>query len=159
MSIKSTTNFPFHPSKSDLSADVLAGLFAEGRVVPELSTEAMLREIRLDPDRRGALIMEKEKRNDYPEVAKLFRVIDASTVTVIIDINLVEMLERKEKVDWRELQKKNVQIWSNRVRDFPTRPVRGSDELFCWSGKYDDFLVYMAGVLPLLPSNPGAFVL
>ena len=148
---------PRHPTFK-ISAEVLAGLFVEGRVGPELSTESMRREIRLDHDRRGAFIMEKEKRNDYPEVSKLFRVIDASTVTVIIDPILVGMLERKEKVDWRDLQRKSVQIWSNKIKDFPIRPVRESDELFFWNGKYDEFLGYMAGVLPLIPNNSGAFI-
>jgi CRISPR-associated endonuclease/helicase Cas3 len=131
------------------SSRILGELFKEGKVGPQWVTEAMRREIREDPDSRGETLVLREKNHDYPDVADLFRVINSPTMTVIVDHKTIQRLESDELVSWREIQDVSVQIWANKMRLFPIRPIEGSEELWAWNGKYDGFLGYMAGVLPL----------
>ncbi len=89
----------------------------------------MCREVREDPDTRGAGIITAERRFYYPEVSRLVRVIDSDTITAVIDEELVRRIESGEKVSWRDVQEASVQIWRNKLMSLPVRPVRGRDEL------------------------------
>ena len=53
-----------------------------------------------------------------------------------------------ESVDWRELQKRSVQIWGYRLEALGIPEI--SDGIYEWNYPYDDFLGYMAGILPIL---------
>jgi CRISPR-associated endonuclease/helicase Cas3 len=142
------------------SARVLTQLLAENRVAPEFCTEALRREIRLsgraDLDRE---LRQAEEALDFPEVERLFRVIDQATMTVVIDPGIQDQLEAgKAGVDWQRLQQASVQIYANRalefgVRDFPRYPgLKG------WTLAYDSFLGYMAGALSLADAQQAAFI-
>lgn len=148
---------PPHPAFK-VSSRVLADLFADGEIGPGLVTEAMRREIRLDPDKRGQVIVEREAKWDYPEVARLFRVIDIPTLTAVVDKGIVERLEKGEHVSWMELQKTSVQVWGKKAANLPFRTIRGHNDLLAWEGEYDGFLGYMAGVLKFLKPAGDAFI-
>jgi CRISPR-associated endonuclease/helicase Cas3 len=64
---------------------------------------------------------------------------------VLVDEELIARIERHEKVDWRELQKKSVMLWGYKLEDLHIPKIR--DGLYKWTLAYDDFLGYMAGLL------------
>lgn len=140
-----------HPSFAT-SARILKQFFDEGKVAPEYCTEAMKREVReknqLNADNNPIVIKEREK--DFPSVKDQFKVIPSNTVTAIIDKEMCERIERHEKVDFTELQQKSVSIYSNNIKKFALRQLRGFNDLYAWSLDYDqEFLGYMSGVLKL----------
>ena len=140
-----------HPSFAT-SARILKQFFDEGKVAPEYCTEAMKREVRernqINAD--SNLIVIAERNRDFPSVKDKFKVIPANTVTAIIDSEMCERIERHEKVDFTELQQKSVSIYSNNIKKFALRQLRGFNDLYAWSLDYDqEFLGYMAGVLKI----------
>lgn len=126
----------------------------------ELAKEAMRREVTAGGEEKMQAICKAEDGMEYPEVAKLCRVIDSDTRLVVIDPELVERLRRREKVAYKQLLRHSVQIWSYKVSrsEFPIAPVfpygtvqNGPNTLYAWTAVYDpDFLGYMAGVIPVL---------
>lgn len=145
---------PPHPA-FQTSRDVLEELFKEGKVDPLFSTEAVRREVQRETiKKRSALLSDRESKMDYPEVAKLCRVIDSDTRTVVIDLHIIDALESRRPVSRADIMKHSVQIWTNKLKSLPVSEVRGSDELYAWTGEYDaEFLGYMAGAIPLLRSQ------
>lgn len=142
-----------HPA-ARYSAGVLkrqfaAGLFKQDDHDPaEIVTAAMAEEIR---DRGGLghdLLVEEETFRNYPKVRELAQVISADTRLVVIDSDLAERLERRERVGFRELLSTSVQIWAHRIEELGLTPVRGRTDVWRWPYAYDaNFLGYMAGVL------------
>jgi len=146
--------FNQHPA-FDASRRVLEKMLREGRLdgdVSQAATEALRRELVLkDVQARADSLRKAERQEDFPEVAKKYRVIDSDTKTVVVDPDLVKRIEGDERVPWRELLRGSVQIWAKNIERWTVRPVRNCEELYYWTGPYDaDFLGYMAGVLPLI---------
>lgn len=149
-----------HHKGFTLAGQILEKLFEENRVGLEspadLITEALRRELMSDTEEKYKRILKMEKEMDYPEVAKLYKVIASDTRLVIIDKTLIDKLERHEKVDPKEINIKSVQLWVNKINKLNLDFVKGYEnaELYAWPYNYDpDFLGYMAGVLPLLKSE------
>jgi CRISPR-associated endonuclease/helicase Cas3 len=118
-------------------------------------TEALRLELRDDRGQK-AEIMEKieraEKAADYPEVAKLCRIITADTRTVLVDQALAQRIESRDRTQfpsWRDIMQKSVQIWASRLDPgtLPVEPIGPDGELWAWIGNYDGFLGYMAWVV------------
>lgn len=161
--------FSLHP-QAKLSRRILEQVFAECAVQnrqpgPDDCTDAFQREIFQDHGEK-ALRMEEvfqaEKNADYPQVAKLCRIIDAATRTVVVEQGLINRLEnpdRSQWPNWRELMQASVQIWSNRLDPgkLPVKPLGHEGELWAWIGEYTPFLGYMAGILPLLKAGQKGF--
>ncbi|MEO8428619.1 MAG: CRISPR-associated endonuclease Cas3'' [Verrucomicrobiota bacterium] len=158
-----------HP-QAKLSRRILEQRFAEcsrqnrqpGR---DDCTDALQREVQQDHGEK-ALRMEEifqaEKDADYPQVAKLCRVIDAATQTVVVDAGLIGRLENSDRSqwpDWREMMLGSVQIWASRLdpAKLPVKPIGHDGELWAWIGAYDNFVGYMAGVLSLLKAGQKGF--
>lgn len=140
-----------------LAGQILEKLFEENRVGIEspadLITESLRRELMSDTEEKHKRIQKMEMEMDYPEVAKLYKVIASDTRLVIIDKTLIEKLERHEKVDPKEVNRNSVQLWSNKIEKLAIGFVKGYENtgLYAWPYDYDpDFLGYMAGILPLL---------
>lgn len=150
-----------HPQAEDARA-VLSHLFTrcatEGRTpAPVDCTEALRLEVRGDFG-KSALLMEEiaraEKAADYPEVAKLCRIITGDTRTVVVDRSLIARLESRDHRQfpaWRDIMGNSVQLWSSRLRPdiWPVKQIGSDGELWAWTGKYDPFIGYMAGVLDI----------
>lgn len=139
-----------HPAFA-VSSRILADLYEKGHVFPDYCKEAMKREIR---DRNQGRceddpIVKAEKARKFPEVDEKFKVIASNTITVVVDDELLRRLERREKVEPFELQLKTVNIYSSNTMKYGIAPIHGFDNLYRWTLKYDDFLGYMAGVLPM----------
>jgi CRISPR-associated endonuclease/helicase Cas3 len=142
-----------HPA-FDASARILGELFDEGKVCAKAATEAMRREIRQEGLKGTCDIILKAERNlQFPTVAEKFTVIDAATLTVIVDRELIDSLENpacRDAVDPSVLQRLSVQIWGYRATDYAVRLLTGYRGLYAWTLGYDTFLGYMAGVLKKL---------
>ncbi len=121
----------------------------------DLAREAMRGEYTEGAELKKRALQQAESKMEYPEVAKLSRVIDSDTRTVVIDPSLVEALRRGDKVDGRQLFLHSVQIWATKIGDLPLEPIfagqRQTDKsstLYAWTADYDpEFLGYMAGVM------------
>jgi CRISPR-associated endonuclease/helicase Cas3 len=153
-----------HP-QFETSRAVLARLFDEGKVDPSQCTEALRRELNagLGKMETSALaILQAEREADYPEVAKLCRLITADTRTVLVNPDLIARFETRDRDRFpaaREVLKHSVQIWSSRLDagKLPVKHIGFEGELWAWIGAYDTFLGYMAGVLPLLKAGQRGF--
>ncbi len=151
-----------HPSFR-VSRMVLAELFEEGKMNnlsgAELATEAMRREIMTDYDQRAGVIKDKEQKLNYPEVAKLCRVIESDTKIVVVSPAIIKALEQREKIEHKELLRHSVQFWPQKIE------YLSLEEIFLCPGVYqmpEDYygefqqnkitpcFGYMKGVLPLV---------
>jgi len=161
--------FSLHP-QAKLSRRILEQVFAEcagknRQPAPDDCTDALQREILQDHGEKASRmdeIFQAEKDADYPQVAKLCRIIDAATKTVVVEPGLIQRLEnpdRKQWPGWRELMLGSVQLWANRLDagKLPVKPLGHDGELWAWIGEYNPFLGYMAGVLPLLRAGRTGF--
>ena len=141
--------------------------FIETQSPSELAKEAMRREVTALGEKRAEEIHKAEDGMEYPEVARLCRVIDSDTRLVVIDPGLVEALRQREPVGYRQLLRHSVQIWPGKAAKLPVVPIFSSrtrkndaDTLYAWTAAYDpDFLGYMAGAIPILEGlQEGCFI-
>jgi CRISPR-associated endonuclease/helicase Cas3 len=158
-----------HP-QAKLSRRILEQIFAEcaarnRQPGPDDCTEAIQREILQDHGEKASRMEEifrAEQDADYPQVAKLCRIIDAATQTVVVEEALIRRLEnpdRSQWPNWREMMLGSVQLWANRLdaATLPLKPLGHGGELWMWIGEYNSFLGYMAGVLPLMRAGDKGF--
>ncbi len=153
------------------SRNVLKTLFEEKyfeTIDPtEIVTEAMRRELMSDFgdfEKISLEIIKHERTNDYPEVAKLCKVIDANTRLVVISPEIAEALRCYEKVDPVQLIRNSVQIrfFKINTKQFSSFciPVNDHREIYTWLGKYDGrFLGYMEAIIPLLEMEADGFAM
>jgi len=144
-----------HPGMSDSSKVLLELILAGNAISPDLCTNALKREIRL----AGAfsdLLLKSEEGLRFPQVEKDFRVIASDTRTVVVDTEIVKKLEDHLPVDWRDIQKASVQIWGYRLDALRIPEVWGHPGMYKWSYAYNDFIGYMAGILPVEAFKQGS---
>ena len=142
---------------------VFGEMLNSGRVMDaDLSTEFLTRLLQeRDVSAAASAFCEAETKTNYPSVAQLGRVISQQTLTVVVDRDLADRLERGDAVRPRELQDHSVQIWASAdaVHRYALRPLRARRqraELYAWTLAYDPrFLGIMAGVLRLQESAAG----
>jgi len=145
-----------HPA-FDVSRTILDQMFEEGllnQLSPaELASESVRRElIKTDIKIRAGKIKGLEKKQEYKEVARLCRIIDADTRVVVVTPSIVDKLNKREKVPSVELLRNSVQLWSKKTSKLDLIPLQYHEEMFSLgSYTYDpDFLGYMEGLLPLI---------
>lgn len=145
------------------AAFVLRKILEEGcPVSASLCTEALRRELRLNPGAEGLLqqVILKEKLMQFPEVERLFKIIASDTRTVIVDPSIVNRMEDFKPVDWREIIRGSVQIWSNKIEMMCIPEVSGHPGVFKWNLEYSPFLGVMEGILKItntFDNNVGVF--
>ena len=161
------SGFSLHP-QAKLSRRILEQLFTDcdrqnRQPGPEDCTDALQREVQQDHGEKASRmeeIFQAEKDADYPQVAKLCRIIDAATLTVVVEPRLIQRLEnpdRSQWPDWREMMLGSVQLWTGKERAFALPELRGLPGVYRWNLEYNPFLGYMAGVLPLLKAGKSGF--
>lgn len=149
------------------SRRVLEKMFREGKAAAAYCTEALQREINSgvgETEKLAENILQHEKDADYPEVAKLCRLITADTQTVLVNQDLIARFELRDPERFpnaKEVMLSSVQIWKSRLPDLDPKPVGFGGELLALRPEqYDDFLGYMKGLLPLLQAqHAGGFAL
>ena len=131
---------------------------------PKHCTEALRREVNAglgEIENMARKIVELEKDEDYPEVAKLCRIIAEDTRTVLVSAELIERFQTGDPREFpspREVQRYSVQVWHNRLKELPVTPL-DDDLVGILPNCYDEFLGYMKGMLPLLKAqNDGGFI-
>jgi CRISPR-associated endonuclease/helicase Cas3 len=142
-----------HPAFS-VSSRILADFHKKENVGAEYCKEAMRREIR---DRNQGRceddpIVKAEIALKFPEVDEIFKVIATNTITVIVNKEFCQRLEDRElrkHINFRDIQKNSVNIYSTKAITYGIAPLDGFGHLYRWTLDYNEFLGYMAGVLPL----------
>ncbi len=137
----------------EVSSNILDDLLREGVFqdnqysTTDILKMAFEREIRsTNVDKAIKELLDAEKHTDYPEVAKLCKVIPASdTYSVIVNPKTIEKLENgSNDVSAMEIQLNSVQIWSNNCKRFGVQEIENRPGLLKWTLGYDpDFLGYM----------------
>lgn len=137
-----------HPGMND-SSKILLDLISDGRTIsPDLCTDALKREIRL----AGAFstdLLKKDNEMRFPQVEKDFQVIASDTRTVVIGDKVIEKIEKHQPINWRDIQRSSVQIWGFRLDALRIPEVLGHHGIYKWTYAYDNYIGYMAGVLPV----------
>lgn len=128
------------------SAFILRGYLERGaEIKPELSTKSIIDEIALSGvTEKYRSLLKNESLQSFPLVEKEFKVIESNTQIAVVDQNLAESICHG-RVDWRELQKKSVQISKYKLDEL--RIPKLLENLYWWNLDYNDFLGYMAGVI------------
>lgn len=139
-----------HPGLKDAAQVLLDYCQKNQQITPELCTDALKREIRLAGNICDDL-QKNENNGRFPLVEKEFRVIDSDTRVTVVDELIIQKLENFEAVDWRELQNKSVQIWGYQLEKLGVQEIRNG--IYKWVYPYNNFLGYMAGVLPVLENE------
>ncbi|MCL5236577.1 MAG: DEAD/DEAH box helicase family protein [Nitrospirae bacterium] len=142
-------------------------LYFETKNPTEIVSEAMRRELMSDFgdfEKKSLEITKHEQTNDYPEVAKLCKVIDTDTRLVVIVPEIIEALKGYKKVDPVELIRNSVQIrfFKINTRQFSSfcSPINAHEEIYEWRGDYDGkFLGYMQAILPVLEMDADGFAM
>lgn len=116
----------------------------------KLCTDALKREIRSIGNFEDDL-QKKENGLRFPEVEKKFHVIDSDTRTTVVNKILIEKLENFEPVNRREIQIMSVQIWGYQLEKLGIQEIRKG--IYKWVYPYDNFIGYMAGVIPVIESG------
>jgi CRISPR/Cas system-associated endonuclease/helicase Cas3 len=149
-----------NPAMKD-PAKVLQTLFDAGDVdrldASALCTKALRRELNETSPELEA-IKKAERKLNFPDVAKLYRVIDDDTEPVVVGETL-KRLEGGERLSASDLMKGTVRIREHNFKKFGVRRgVRGFDDLNAWTLDYDaEFLGYMSGVLDSAAAMAGEF--
>lgn len=149
ITLKEEGLFKKNPSLSD-STSVLLELFSSGKeIAPALCTDALQREIRLGGFFNQSLL-DAENKMRFPQVEKDFRVIASDTKVVVVDQQLIDKLENHQIVTWQDIQKYSVQIWGYRLSELKLVEISAFyPGVYKWTYAYDNFIGYMAGVLPI----------
>jgi CRISPR-associated endonuclease/helicase Cas3 len=151
------SGFSIHP-QAKLSRRILEQLFAECAVSgrqpgPDDCTDAFQREVLQDHGEKASRmeeIFQAEKDADYPQVAKLCRIIDAATHTVVVEPELIARLENPDRSQWpgwKEMMLGSVQLWHGKELEFALPEVRNFPGVFRWNLAYDPFIGTMRGML------------
>ena len=114
----------------------------------EISTEALRRETEhYEPDKLQAARL-KERRENYPAVEELSRVIKEQTCLAIVDEALKARLRRGEWVSAVDVMRGSVQLWGGKPKQLKLEPVESDSASYYWNRDYDpEFLGYMQGLL------------
>lgn len=131
---------------------------------PEHCTEALRAELNQgtgETEIRADKILATERASDFPEVAKLCRLITADTQTIVVCPKLIarfKTCDPKQFPTSRELMNHSIQVWRTKLKELPlTEPLGfGDDLLGLQDGCYDSFLGYMHGYLPILDRHSDA---
>lgn len=140
-----------NPALED-SSRVLRRMLEEGSPLSaSLCTEALRRELQLDPRSDSLLkrIVAEERRMQFPEVERDFKVIAADTRIVVVEQDVMRRMESFEPVDWREILRGSVQLWGYKIEKMRIPEVVGHPGAFKWNLEYSPFLGIMEGVLKL----------
>ncbi|HEX4807715.1 MAG TPA: DEAD/DEAH box helicase family protein [Bryobacteraceae bacterium] len=152
------TNNPAMKTPGIVLEDLFAGGLVNAMDASALCDEALRRELnKAGPDDLSAIRAAEEKK-DFEAVAKLYRVIEDETVTVLVK-PMLGRFESGESLKPIDLVRGSVKIRRRALAKLSVRSVRGSEELYAWTLNYDPgFLGYMDGVLQAQGAAAGDFL-
>jgi hypothetical protein len=91
-------------------------------------------------------LIAQEEEMDFKSLNDNFTVIDADTVTTIVDESLANQICYGH-IDWRVIQQESVSVYRNKCQKWHMKEI--AKNLYQWTLSYDSFLGYMAGVIDL----------
>jgi CRISPR-associated helicase Cas3 len=109
----------------------------KSKITPEYCSSAVELEIKANPPVNDFVMLEKRKR--FKEISKKFNVIDADTITIIVDKIIGEKMLNGEYVCYQDIIKNSVQKWSNYLDKVANRGILQTidSQTFFWKGEYD----------------------
>lgn len=131
----------------DVSERVLIQLLkSRCMITPGLSTQSVEKEMILDDSfmQKVSSLLKAEENMGFETIAEKFNVIDNDTVLAIVDEELVDQI-KKEKSDWKQLQRGSVAIKRSKVAAWKLKRIKG--DLYQWTLEYSPFLGYMQGLI------------
>ena len=145
------TDVTEHPSARE-SAPIVGMMLENGELnalsPSDAASKAMQRELNRQGGLSQNLLANAEANKEYPEVELLGRVIPTETRIVVVDDQLIEKLNRREKLSFRQLLGGSVQLWSHSIKKLGMESFPHIPELYYWRDAYDGhFLGIMAGLL------------
>ncbi|MFP3041152.1 CRISPR-associated endonuclease Cas3'' [Treponema primitia] len=144
-----------HPSFKD-SAAILQKYFEDNiKITPELSTQSIEEEIvAYGRSSEFMELVKYERNNEFKKVEELFKVISTDTRITLVDKELIAKIRAHKKVDWQTIQKNSVQIRKCILKETKAEEILSG--IYEWPLTYDNFIGYMAGVLPVAKFTSGA---
>lgn len=156
-------NKSFHSSQKVLDEIMMKELELRAISPSDKITLALENELKLsDISKKVNEIKNSEAQMDYPETARLCRVIEADTRLVIVYPEIVKKIEKGEYVIPQELVNHSVQMWYNKIIMLALEQVKkGHNELYKLGNyEYDqNFLGYMKCILPLIYAKVNSCVI
>lgn len=148
-----------HPAFKE-SAPIVERMW-QGIIQPDaIPGDLVTTALRLELERTGGLAQEiakAEAAHNYPEVARLFKIIQTDTRTVIVDKTVADRVRVGDPVASSELLMNSVQLWADRIDKLGMVPIHPNSDIYVWdSGLYDPVMLgVMRGILPLLNAQHG----
>lgn len=133
------------------SERILCDFFEQGRQIsPELSTEAMKKEMR-EQSSFSTKLSTDEKNYAFKTVEKNFKVIKDESQLTVIKRDLVRRIRNFEDVSWRDIQNGSVRIRKNIREKLNIEESQRYPGVLLWpdGAKYSPFIGYMEAVLEL----------
>lgn len=133
------------------SERILRDFFEQGRKIsPELSTEAMKREMR-EQSSFSTKLSEDEKIYAFKSVEGGFKVIEDDSQLTVVNRNLIERIRSFDDVSWHEIQNGSVQVRRKIRERLKIEESQRYPGVLLWpkGAKYSSFLGYMEAVLEL----------
>ena len=119
-------------------------LIAKDQNLDDLSTLALKKEVQGAARDSQVVELKDEKRCNFQDVQKQFKIISSNTYTVIVDSEVLMKLEKNIPVSYRDIQNHSIQIWHKKAEKYGVTSIGQSGELYQWNYGYDpDFLGYM----------------
>jgi CRISPR-associated endonuclease Cas3-HD len=156
--LKESDNFNFN-KELHTSRNVLQRYFENKKeITPELSTESISDEI----NEKGVSstfkkLLDCEQSLRFPEVDKLFKVIDTDTRLVIINNKIADAIKNHDKVSWQDIQNHSVRVYGYNLDKYDIQEILS--EVYYWTLAYDNFLGIMAGALPVIKAISGMTII
>ena len=145
----SSTGVTKNPSY-DTSSRILRDYFANDcEISPALCTEALKREVR-ETASISKELTEKENIFAFATVEQRFRVIDDCSLPAVVDKALIERIQNREIVTWRDIQNGSVQVRKKTLEKLAIRESQRYPGVYLWTAEYSVLLGYMEGVLKLV---------
>ena len=101
-----------------------------------------------------------ESAGQYPDVARLARLIQSDTRLVVIDRALAERVRKRLPIRQTELLAHSVQLWFTKIQKHALQNIGIKTEIFEWAYDYDwEFLGVMAGILKMEAVDRAGFAI
>jgi CRISPR-associated endonuclease/helicase Cas3 len=119
------------------------GQLDKSQITPEYCTDAIAMEIaeanRIDNSEH---FLDAEINKRYKFIGESFRVINANTITLIVNPSIIKDIKDKKYVSFRRIMQHSVQIWNSKAEDIRFAPyieeiTAGEKEHYIWNGPYD----------------------
>jgi len=120
--------------------------------ITEISTTSLRKEFSRFPQKRkkSETMLEQERKLNFQEVSKDYRVIASETATVIVSKEIVEKLKKGIPINWRTIQENSVQLWFNKINKLHLVPIDSESGIYSWVDTYEYeplFLGIMYGLI------------